>query len=100
MLNKDFKSFIKDLIPKNSSVICIEPKSERATNKEILSRYLNQQDCKTLTASGLQEAIVKARSFEHDLIVITGSLYLIGEALDLVSKKQIKELNNFYKEIT
>ncbi len=43
-------------------------------------------------AENLKEAIDKARNFEHDVILITGSLYLVGEALELVSKKQIKEL--------
>ena len=92
MLNKDFKSFIKNLIPKDSSVICIEPKSERATSKEFLSNYLLECGCKAFLCKDLKEAIYKARKSDHDLISITGSLYLVGEALDLVSKKQIQEI--------
>lgn len=87
MLNKDFKGFINNLIPKNSLVICVEPKSERATNKEILSDYLLEYGCKAFVYRGLKEAIDKARQFEHDLIIVTGSLYLVGEALELVRKK-------------
>ncbi len=92
MLNKDFQSFINNLIPKNSFVICVEPKSERATGAKCLSNYLLECDCKTFICKDLKEAIDKAQTFEHDLIVITGSLYLVGEALEFVSKKQIKEL--------
>ena len=92
MLNKDFKSFIKNLIPKNSSVICIEPKSDRATSKEFLSDYLLECGCKAFLCKDLKEGIGKARKLDHDLIVITGSLYLVGEALDLISKKQIQEI--------
>ncbi len=85
MLDKDFKGFIKNLIPQNESVICVEPKSERATSKEFLSDYLMGYGCKAFVCKDLKEAIDKARSFEHDLIVITGSLYLVGEALELVN---------------
>ena len=92
MLNKDFKSFIKDLIPKNSSVICIEPKSERATRKELLYDYLIQHGCKAFICKDLKKAIDKVRKLDHDLVVITGSLYLVGEVLDLISKNQIREI--------
>ena len=92
MLNKDFKGFIKNLIPQNSNVICVEPKSERATSAKCLSDNLLEYNCKTFICKDLKEAIDKARTSEHDLILITGSLYLVGEALGLISKKQIKEL--------
>ena len=92
MLNKDFKSFIKNLIPKDSSVICIEPKSERATSKKLLYDYLTGYGYKAFTCKDLKEAICTARKLDHDLVVITGSLYLVGEVLDLISKKQIREI--------
>ena len=86
MLNKDFKGFINNLIPKNSSVVCVEPKSERATSKKILSDCLLEHGCKSFICKNLKEAIDKAYGFEHDGIVITGSLYFVGEALELISK--------------
>ncbi|OGI09699.1 MAG: hypothetical protein A3F80_07300 [Candidatus Melainabacteria bacterium RIFCSPLOWO2_12_FULL_35_11] len=86
ILDKDFKGFINNLISKNSLVVCVEPKSKRATSKELLSDYLTEHDCKSFVCKDLKEAIDTARKFEHDLIVITGSLYLVGEALELVTK--------------
>lgn len=86
ILDKDFKGFINNLISKNSLVVCVEPKSKRATSKELLSDYLTEHDCKSFVCKNLKEAIDTARKFEHDLTVITGSLYLVGEALELVSK--------------
>ncbi len=90
MLNKDFKGFINSLIPKGSTVICVEPKSERATNKKVLSDYLLEYGCKAFICKDLKEAIDKACTFEHDVILITGSLYLVGEVLFLMKNEQIK----------
>ena len=90
MLDKDFKSFINNLIPENSLVICTEPKSERATNKNILADYLLKHKYISLRTESLKEAIEMAKDIQHDLIVITGSLYLVGEALSLIKKGKIK----------
>ncbi len=89
ILDKDFKGFINNLIPKNSTVVCVEPKSERATDKKLLSDCLIEKECSVFVSNDLKEAICTARKYEHDLIVITGSLYLVGEALELIGKKQI-----------
>ena len=90
MLDKDFKGFINNLISQKSFVICVEPKSERATSKELLYNYLLGYGCKAFICKDLREAINKAKTFKHDLIVITGSLYLVGEILFLINSKQIK----------
>ena len=90
MLDKDFKGFINNLISQKSFVICVEPKSERATSKELLYNYLLGYGCKAFICKDLQEAVNKAKTFKHDLIVITGSLYLVGEMLFLINSKQIK----------
>ena len=91
LLNKDFKGFLNNLIRSNSTVICVEPKNERATNRNILADCLTTNACKTFICNGLQEAVSEAQAFEHDLILVTGSLYLVGEMLELIQKKQIKE---------
>lgn len=85
MLNKDYKSFVKELITKRSTVICVEPTSERATKKEMIAKYLKESDCTVILANSLSDGISLANKEFKDLIVITGSLYLIGEALNLLS---------------
>lgn len=92
MLDKDYRTFIKNLIPKNSTVICTEPKSNRATKKEILADFICENGSTAILSNNLQDAIKKAKSIKHDLIVITGSLYLVGEALELVQNKQLSEM--------
>lgn len=92
ILDKDYKSFITNLIPENSYVICTEPKSSRATKKEILADFVQKNGSNTVIAHDLNNAINKAQKKDYDLIVITGSLYLIGEALTLISNNQIKEI--------
>lgn len=81
ILDKDYKSFIQNLIPQGVTVICTEPKSKRATKKELLYICVRENNSKSITAINLQEAINQAKEIDHDLIVITGSLYLVGEAL-------------------
>ena len=90
MLDKDFKGFADNLIPENSSVICTEPKSKRATEKNRLSDYLLENKCNPFKSKDLIEAVEIANGLEHDLIVITGSLYLVGEALSLIKEGKIR----------
>ena len=84
MLNKDYTSFIKNLIPLSSRVVCTEPVSDRATKKESLVKTVAELGANPIEARDLGAAIEIARSNEHDYIVITGSLYLVGEALKLI----------------
>ena len=89
MLDKDCDTFLKNLLRKDSVVICTEPKSKRATKKEILANYVKKNGSKAIISTDLREAIQLAKKETHDLIVITGSLYLVGEALELLSKNVI-----------
>ena len=92
MLDKDYKTFIDNLIPEESTVICTEPKSKRATEKEKLQEYVDMKGSRGILSLNLQDAIQEARKLNHDLILITGSLYLVGEALDLVKNNQITQV--------
>ena len=93
MLDKDYKTFIRNLIPNNSYVICTEPKSERATKKETIAQFLYENGSTTDISINLRQAITKAKSKEHDVIIITGSLYLVGEALQLINDNQSPKIN-------
>lgn len=93
ILDKDYKSFINNLIPEDSQcfVICTEPKSERATKKEVLAEYIKSIGSAATTSISLKSALEEALNISHDAIVITGSLYLVGEALELVQDEQRKK---------
>lgn len=85
-LNKDYRNFINNLISKNDYVICTEPKSNRTTKKEIIQHYLNNKNIHTEKAKSVKEAIKLAKKKSYDLTIITGSLYLVGEALEWLNK--------------
>ena len=87
ILDKDYKSFIDNLIPEGSVVICTEPKSNRATKKEVLAEYISSKGSKVIVANDLSGAISLAKKEKHDLILITGSLYLVGEALSVIARR-------------
>lgn len=92
MLDKDYETVIKNLVPLNSYVICTEPKSPRATKKEALSKSVLSNGSLTTISGDLKSAIMQAKKINHDVVVITGSIYLVGEALDLLKSNQIKEV--------
>ena len=85
MLDKDYENFIYNLLPENSYVVCTEPDSNRKTSKELISDCVLKSGSKAITASSLMSAIDIARQKEHDIIVITGSLYLVGEAMKILT---------------
>ena len=84
MLDKDYESFIKNLIPKNSYVVCTKPDSRRTTSKELLLQSVLSNASSGDIAIDLAASIKLAKTKEHDIIVITGSLYLVGEAMKLL----------------
>ncbi len=86
MLDKDYEGFLKNLIPEGSTVVCTEPHSNRKTSKELISNCVLKCGSKAITAPDIKSAIDIARRKEHDIIVITGSLYLVGEALNVIAR--------------
>lgn len=87
ILDKDYKNFIKELIPKNSTVICTEPKSKRATKKELLKDTIMTNNSTAYLAKDIKEALKLLKTINYDLAVITGSIYLLGEAIPFISDK-------------
>ncbi|MBI2996611.1 MAG: hypothetical protein HYY52_07920 [Candidatus Melainabacteria bacterium] len=92
ILDKDYLNFVKNLIPQNSYVICTEPKSKRATRKELLQQAVLTNSSYSEIANDLSSALEIAYKTSHDLIAITGSLYLVGEALMLIQNNQIPKV--------
>lgn len=89
MLDKDYESFIQNLIPKNSHVICTEPDSKRKTDKNLILKCVLDNGSTGELAVDLATAIRLAKTKEHDMIVMTGSLYLIGEAIKLFNDSYV-----------
>mgnify|MGYP001144640423 CR=1 FL=1 len=82
MADKDVDGILKKLVPPAHTVICTRPRYFRATRPEDLAARVTALGGTPLTAASVPEAIRQARELagDGDHIVITGSLYMVGEA--------------------
>jgi dihydrofolate synthase/folylpolyglutamate synthase len=82
MADKDISGILRRLLPLADVVIFSRPRYERAATPETLKSLADNLSQEAQVIADLGEAIQKARSLAaaDDLIVITGSLFTIGEA--------------------
>lgn len=99
MLDDKDRSWAAGLIkPLVDLVVITKPNSERAQAWEELRQYFGKEnsgkEISVLVIEDLSEALKKAlqEATAQDLVLVTGSLYLIGEVKELV---QDKHLNTF-----
>ncbi len=88
MRDKDLSEIAEILFPKAERLILTQPKNERAAETSELLKFVPQYfDRKNVTlAATVEEAIEAAKKVteENELILITGSLYLVGEAQEIL----------------
>jgi dihydrofolate synthase/folylpolyglutamate synthase len=79
---KDIKGILHTLAPMAHHIILSRPHIERAAPVTSLRKALGQNGKKAEIVEDLEEAIKKGLSMtgEEDLLCITGSLYMVGEA--------------------
>ncbi len=82
MKDKDFKEMLQELLPVVHQVILTRPEIDRAALPTDVARYAPG----ALIAASVKEAVDRANAIadEHDLIIITGSFYTVGEAKRLL----------------
>ena len=80
--DKDFRTILRTLTPLADHVILSRPHLERATPVSLLEKALKENGKKVEAIEDLEEAIQRGLSLtgEEDLLCITGSLYMVGEA--------------------
>ena len=81
MVDKDLKATLDCMLPLFSKVFITQPDSERsATPEHILSLLTDEQHEKAVGFASVADALAAAQesAAEDDLIVVGGSLYLIG----------------------
>jgi folylpolyglutamate synthase/dihydropteroate synthase len=80
LVDKNWKSFLEIIAPIAEQVVCVPVSSERTLGPSHLAEESRRYCAHVFEAKSLQEGlgIVKAAPF----VVITGSFYLIGEALE------------------
>ncbi|ODS35702.1 MAG: hypothetical protein A7315_05280 [Candidatus Altiarchaeales archaeon WOR_SM1_79] len=83
MRDKDISGIVEEIAPCADRVIVTKPKFERAAEPKIIEKEVKKFCNNIITKSIVKEAVwyaINDASFE-DFICITGSIYLVGEAM-------------------
>ncbi len=89
MQDKDLASMITPLASLADTIILTRPDSERAASPQQLQQHIPPANGRMVLATEtVVDAVNKARvlSGSNDLVLVTGSLYTVGEALAAVGK--------------
>ena len=82
MKNKDHKEYVNIFKNKLASLTTVDiPNQKNSINRYDLKKKINNFDLKINTEKTVQDAIRSLKLNKDDLVVITGSLYLVGEVL-------------------
>jgi dihydrofolate synthase/folylpolyglutamate synthase len=82
--DKNYDQMCQILAPLAERILCVPVNSERTCDPDQLARWCMAANprLRITIARNLAEAYAQARSENAEAIVITGSLFLVGEALD------------------
>ncbi|MFA6321195.1 MAG: folylpolyglutamate synthase/dihydrofolate synthase family protein [Candidatus Omnitrophota bacterium] len=84
--DKDIKGILEELLPCADKIILTKSKvAERAADPKDINKLI-PEGRELYVASGVKEAIAKAKAAadKKDLILITGSLFVVGEARQMI----------------
>ena len=86
--DKDMFGIIQILLRSGDRVIAVAPDSERAAQPYELLAAVNRIDgIEAETAASLDQAVAKAAAETESVVCITGSLYLVGPAREIVFRR-------------
>ncbi|MFH1147809.1 MAG: folylpolyglutamate synthase/dihydrofolate synthase family protein [Pseudomonadota bacterium] len=88
MADKDHYGMLKEIAPMAHTIVLTKPKYRRSADPADLAMQLGFFHGAINLTSNIAEAISRAESLaeENDLICIAGSLYLIGEAREILAQ--------------
>lgn len=91
--DKDIEGICANLLPLAEKVFITRSDTPRAVLPEVLKKKVQQHHKKTTATLNVTDAIELAQgeAQPEDLILITGSLFVVGEALQALSKKNFKD---------
>ncbi|MDP2912544.1 MAG: Mur ligase family protein, partial [Candidatus Omnitrophota bacterium] len=84
--DKDIEGILEELLPISDQLILTKSRiAERALEPSKIRKFIKDtkyKDMETIQTVSVKEALDKAASYaaEHDMILITGSLFVVGEA--------------------
>ena len=88
--DKDIKGILEELLPIADSVILTKSKiAERALEPSMIKEYIKGYAKDIILTQNVNEAleISRSKTASGDLILITGSLFIVGEARGLLLNK-------------
>jgi dihydrofolate synthase/folylpolyglutamate synthase len=79
MKDKEYEKILDVLRPRADVIVLTRPANERGLPPEVMKEVAGEA---VVVTQDVRSALVKARAIanDHDLILVTGSLYLVGEA--------------------
>jgi len=86
--DKDISGMVQELESLSNHIIITSSSHPRAASISLLAEKFNSPGVKAMTVGNVMEALSKALSSakKTDLILITGSLFVVAEAIDYITK--------------
>jgi len=90
--NKDLAGIVSNLARDTKAVIITKARHSRAAAPEAIKKELSRLGIAAIETERLETAMDRARELaaERDMIIVTGSLFLVGEALELMGRPGMK----------
>jgi dihydrofolate synthase/folylpolyglutamate synthase len=90
--NKDLAGIVSNLARDTKAVIITKARHSRAAAPESIKKELLRLGIAAIETDRLETALERARELaaEQDMIIVTGSLFLVGEALELFGRPGMK----------
>jgi dihydrofolate synthase/folylpolyglutamate synthase len=95
MEGKDVREMLAELVPAVDTVVLTRPSNSRALGPAAIESSLPASDhLKVYHAANARDAVLQAESiaFEDTVILVTGSLYLVGEVKELLENRRAFEI--------
>lgn len=89
LADKQVKEMIEEITPMAEKVYALTPHSERAELSEDLKKEIIKCNSNVVAMENYEEAFLSAlkEAHEEDLILISGSLYMIGDMRKIITKR-------------
>lgn len=90
--DKNVEDIASELVPLASTVILTKSRHARAAEPDAIAGIFMRPDIILETTESVQEALQRARELvsEEDLVCVTGSLFVVGEAIEAVKRVPVE----------
>jgi len=93
LADKNWEQIVGILAPVAARVVCVPVSSERTLPPDELANACRQQkDCEVVAVESLEEGL--AAVGKDDFVVISGSIYLLGEAMEILGLTEVMDEPN------